>query len=481
MEGPELNPELLLSLLQVCGTVKSWDRVFKKTTAQYLWRCEFKFRQGPAIAFQLLHRRMLKNTKITLSEEETTSFLQDIHVIEKDQFMDCARKLEELIRLKSNETNDEPKFHPPFTSAQEISSCDPTLPSGMDSVPINDSDQYDRHLEQYDPDTFTRALQYPLSPLNPLEMNTGEYGSFVSSDLQLSHIIKRKSSPFMEHRRPSSPKRRRETPQIEPISQHPQKEPDSSSKVPRTKEELFSFQIPWDHIDNNAILNGHIDDWLFGRVADLMGEPDSILQDFILKNLQSHVTPSDLERRLALVLEDSKIAGDLVMELWKLLVTESLESPPITTAPTPPSAPATKPTETESVVTTVTKPLEEQLPAVPESPPPTPPETPLTIQPTSLLETTIKIVTATAPTLPPALTPATTAEPVEQQPQQHPTDSQNQCHSAGPESPSHTRHTVNHHTQVDNKHNQVPLTATNHHKTTDSPKPPSCDDSPFHS
>ncbi|KAH3761642.1 hypothetical protein Pelo_6520 [Pelomyxa schiedti] len=56
-----------------------------------------------------------------------------------------------------------------------------------------------------------------------------------------------------------------------------------------------------------------------------MGEPDSILQDFILKNLQSHVTPSDLERRPALVLEDSKIAIDLVVELCKLLVTESLD------------------------------------------------------------------------------------------------------------------------------------------------------------
>ncbi|KAH3723244.1 hypothetical protein Pelo_18052 [Pelomyxa schiedti] len=88
-----------------------------------------------------------------------------------------------------------------------------------------------------------------------------------------------------------------------------------------------------------------------------MGEPDSILQYFILKNLQSHVTPSDFKRRLALVFEDSKIAGDLVMEFWKLLVTESLEvsnSTPITTAPTPPSAPATKPMETESVVNTLT-------------------------------------------------------------------------------------------------------------------------------
>ncbi|KAH3761643.1 hypothetical protein Pelo_6521 [Pelomyxa schiedti] len=80
-------------------------------------------------------------------------------------------------------------------------------------------------------------------------MNSGEYGSFVSSDLQLSHIITRKSSPFMEHRRPSSPKRRQETPQIEATSQ-PQQEPDSHSKIPRTKEDLFSFPIPWDHIDN---------------------------------------------------------------------------------------------------------------------------------------------------------------------------------------------------------------------------------------
>ncbi|KAH3762737.1 hypothetical protein Pelo_5405 [Pelomyxa schiedti] len=213
MEGPELNPELLLSLFQACGTVKSWDKVFKKTPAQYLWRCEFKFRQGPAIAVQLLRRRMLKNTKITLTEEKT-SFLQDIHVID-----------------------DVPNY-PPFTSAQQISSCD-TTSSGMD-------------------------VQYPLSPLNPLEMNTGEYGSFVSSDLPLSHIIKRKSSPFMEHRQPQGGdwKHHRWTlsaNQIEATSQHPQQVPYSSSKVPRTKEELFSFP--------NAMLNSHIDDWLFGRVA----------------------------------------------------------------------------------------------------------------------------------------------------------------------------------------------------------------------
>ncbi|KAH3761644.1 hypothetical protein Pelo_6522 [Pelomyxa schiedti] len=60
----------------------------------------------------------------------------------KEQFMDCARKLEELIRLKCSETDDVPNYHPPFTSAQQISSCD-TTSSGMDGEPIKDSDQYD--------------------------------------------------------------------------------------------------------------------------------------------------------------------------------------------------------------------------------------------------------------------------------------------------------------------------------------------------
>ncbi|GFQ05931.1 RNA-binding protein 25 [Phtheirospermum japonicum] len=89
--------------------------------------------------------------------------------------------------------------------------------------------------------------------------------------------------------------------------------------IPKTKDELFSYDINWATYDQNA-LHERMRPWISKKITEYLGEEEVTLVDYIVSSTQEHVEASEMLERLQTILDDE--AEMFVLKMWRMLIFE---------------------------------------------------------------------------------------------------------------------------------------------------------------
>ncbi|XVE92444.1 hypothetical protein REPUB_Repub01dG0098000 [Reevesia pubescens] len=89
--------------------------------------------------------------------------------------------------------------------------------------------------------------------------------------------------------------------------------------IPKTKEELFSYEINWDVYDQHA-LHERMRPWISKKITEFLGEEEKTLVDYIVTSTQEHVKASQMLELLQSILDEE--AEMFVLKMWRMLIFE---------------------------------------------------------------------------------------------------------------------------------------------------------------
>ncbi|XP_029127495.1 RNA-binding protein 25 isoform X2 [Cajanus cajan] len=89
--------------------------------------------------------------------------------------------------------------------------------------------------------------------------------------------------------------------------------------IPKTKEELFSYEIDWAVYDKHQ-LHERMRPWISKKIKEFLGEEESTLIDYIVSSTQEHVKASQMLERLQIILDEE--AEMFVLKMWRMLIFE---------------------------------------------------------------------------------------------------------------------------------------------------------------
>ncbi|XVF84947.1 hypothetical protein PTKIN_Ptkin17bG0079900 [Pterospermum kingtungense] len=89
--------------------------------------------------------------------------------------------------------------------------------------------------------------------------------------------------------------------------------------IPKTKEELFSYEINWDVYDQHA-LHERMRPWISKKITEFLGEEEKTLVDYIVSSTQEHVKASHMLELLQSILDEE--AEMFVLKMWRMLIFE---------------------------------------------------------------------------------------------------------------------------------------------------------------
>ncbi|KAL1565645.1 RNA-binding protein 25-like isoform X2 [Salvia divinorum] len=89
--------------------------------------------------------------------------------------------------------------------------------------------------------------------------------------------------------------------------------------IPKTKDELFSYEINWVIYDQN-VLHERMRPWVSKKITDFLGEEEVTLVDYIVSSTQEHVEAGEMLERLQTILDDE--AEMFVLKMWRMLIFE---------------------------------------------------------------------------------------------------------------------------------------------------------------
>lgn len=89
--------------------------------------------------------------------------------------------------------------------------------------------------------------------------------------------------------------------------------------IPKTKDDLFSYEINWAVYDQNA-LHERMRPWVSKKITDFLGEEEVTLVDYIVSSTQEHVNAGEMLERLQTILDDE--AEMFVLKMWRMLIFE---------------------------------------------------------------------------------------------------------------------------------------------------------------
>ncbi|CAH8384383.1 unnamed protein product [Eruca vesicaria subsp. sativa] len=89
--------------------------------------------------------------------------------------------------------------------------------------------------------------------------------------------------------------------------------------IPKTKEELFSYEINWAMYDKHQ-LHERMRPWISKKIMEFLGEEEATLVDFIVSNTQQHVKASQMLELLQSILDEE--AEMFVLKMWRMLIFE---------------------------------------------------------------------------------------------------------------------------------------------------------------
>ncbi|KAJ4711120.1 RNA-binding protein 25 [Melia azedarach] len=89
--------------------------------------------------------------------------------------------------------------------------------------------------------------------------------------------------------------------------------------IPKTKEELFSYEINWAVYDKHE-LHERMRPWISKKITEFLGEEETTLVDYIVSSTQEHVKASQMLELLQTILDDE--AEMFVLKMWRMLIFE---------------------------------------------------------------------------------------------------------------------------------------------------------------
>ncbi|XP_034682825.1 RNA-binding protein 25 isoform X1 [Vitis riparia] len=89
--------------------------------------------------------------------------------------------------------------------------------------------------------------------------------------------------------------------------------------IPKTKEELFSYEINWGVYDKHE-LHERMRPWISKKITEFLGEEEATLVDYIVSSTQEHVKASQMLELLQSILDDE--AEMFVLKMWRMLIFE---------------------------------------------------------------------------------------------------------------------------------------------------------------
>ncbi|XP_049933123.1 RNA-binding motif protein 25 isoform X2 [Nymphaea colorata] len=89
--------------------------------------------------------------------------------------------------------------------------------------------------------------------------------------------------------------------------------------IPKTKEELFSYDINWAIYDKHE-LHERMRPWISKKITEFLGEEETTLVDYIVTSTKDHVKASQMLELLQAILDDE--AEMFVLKMWRMLIFE---------------------------------------------------------------------------------------------------------------------------------------------------------------
>ncbi|GMY26212.1 RNA-binding protein 25 isoform X1 [Fagus crenata] len=89
--------------------------------------------------------------------------------------------------------------------------------------------------------------------------------------------------------------------------------------IPRTKEELFSYEVNWAVYDKHE-LHERMRPWISKKITEFLGEEEPTLVDYIVSSTQEHVKATQMLELLQSILDDE--AEMFVLKMWRMLIYE---------------------------------------------------------------------------------------------------------------------------------------------------------------
>ncbi|KAJ6771720.1 SPLICING FACTOR PWI DOMAIN-CONTAINING PROTEIN / RNA RECOGNITION MOTIF (RRM)-CONTAINING PROTEIN [Salix koriyanagi] len=89
--------------------------------------------------------------------------------------------------------------------------------------------------------------------------------------------------------------------------------------IPKTKEELFLYEINWAVYDKHE-LHERMRPWISKKITEFLGEEETTLVDYIVSSTQDHVKASQMLEMLQVILDDE--AEMFVLKMWRMLIFE---------------------------------------------------------------------------------------------------------------------------------------------------------------
>ncbi|KAM1170760.1 hypothetical protein ACFX13_021516 [Malus domestica] len=89
--------------------------------------------------------------------------------------------------------------------------------------------------------------------------------------------------------------------------------------IPKTKEELFSYEINWAIYEQHA-LHERMRPWISKKITEFLGEEETTLVDYIVSSTQEHVGAERMLQLLQSILDEE--AEMFVLKMWRMLIFE---------------------------------------------------------------------------------------------------------------------------------------------------------------
>ncbi|XP_078162933.1 splicing factor PWI domain-containing protein / RNA recognition motif (RRM)-containing protein isoform X2 [Carex rostrata] len=92
--------------------------------------------------------------------------------------------------------------------------------------------------------------------------------------------------------------------------------------IPRTKEELFAFEVNWTVYDKHEI-HERMRPWVSKKITEFLGEEEETLVDYIVSCTKDHVQASKMLELLQAILDEE--AEMFVLKMWRMLIFEIMK------------------------------------------------------------------------------------------------------------------------------------------------------------
>merc|ERR1719183_1782720 len=93
-------------------------------------------------------------------------------------------------------------------------------------------------------------------------------------------------------------------------------------QVPTDKAKAFAFEIDWDVVHGNQIIEKKLRPWVRKKVTEFLGAEEQGMIEFIMRKVSSHTPPGTILAELEGFIDEE--AENFTLKMWRMLIFEVL-------------------------------------------------------------------------------------------------------------------------------------------------------------